>query len=85
MDDGELVCCPVCSTFHLQADIEQHVQLHFVEDPPKQAEVVIEDSEEDDELVYCPQGCGALVRLQDLNSHEEAHRSAAVSVAPPVI
>lgn len=74
MDDGELVSCPVCSTFHLQADIQQHVQLHFLEEPVTRDEVVIDESDDDEEAVYCPQGCGALVLLQDLDSHEEAHR-----------
>lgn len=74
MDDEELVCCPVCSVFYPQADIEQHVQLHFQEETVSHVEVILDETDDEEELVYCPHGCGALVRLVDLNSHEEAHR-----------
>jgi hypothetical protein len=30
--------------------------------------------DEDEQKVYCSLGCGALLALQELDSHEEAHR-----------
>jgi hypothetical protein len=89
MDEDDLVSCPVCSLFCPQSEIEGHVALHFADEAPAaaaparqqqrhQALYIDEDDDENDDLdeqkVYCSFGCGALLALHELDSHEEAHR-----------
>lgn len=63
------------------------MQLHFLEEdaplpaaagaaaaPPSR--IVIDSDEDTADRVCCPMGCGAMVLLEDLDSHEEAHRCA---------
>jgi hypothetical protein len=80
--------CPVCGSQFSVVELAEHVQLHFLDDEQATAGagqaapsgsfggVVIES---DDELeaakhICCPLGCGAMVLIEDLDSHEEAHR-----------
>jgi hypothetical protein len=88
MADDDLVGCPVCSLFCPHSEIEGHVALHFADEAPAAAAPVQqqrhpalhideddEDSYADEQRVYCSFGCGALLALHELDSHEEAHRS----------
>jgi hypothetical protein len=90
MDEDDLVSCPVCSLFCPQSEIEGHVALHFEDEAPAAAAPVrqqqqhhplyIDQDDDDDsgadgQRVYCSFGCGALLALHELDSHEEAHRS----------
>jgi hypothetical protein len=88
-EDGDLVSCPVCSLFCPQSEIEGHVALHFEDDASAAAAPVRQqqrhqalnideddnDDDADEQNVYCSFGCGALLALHELDSHEEAHRS----------
>lgn len=68
--------CPVCDDLFPVHELPEHVQLHFLEDAPAAAGGT-RDAEEDaadHTKVRCPLGCGALVLLEELDSHEEAHR-----------
>lgn len=62
-------------------DLPEHVQLHFLEQEEGQQgqgnAPIVSDDEGDDAAagrVRCPLGCGELVLLEELDSHEEAHR-----------
>lgn len=72
------VNCPVCGSFLPRSEIELHVQLHFADDEPagadRQETIVIDGDDEEDSRIQCPYGCGVLLALHELDSHEEAHR-----------
>lgn len=59
-------------------ELPEHVQLHLLEDEGDQGLLGSSPTvTHDDQLgrVQCPLGCGAMVLLEELDSHEEAHRS----------
>lgn len=80
--------CPVCGSNFPINDLQEHVQLHFLDDeqasagagqaaPPGSFGGIVIDSDEEleaAEKICCPLGCGAMVLIEDLDSHEEAHR-----------
>jgi hypothetical protein len=72
--------CPVCNRVLPIIELPEHVQLHFLEDEAIDAAVPAaifvggDNPEEAAGKIRCPLGCGELVLLQDLDSHEEAHR-----------
>lgn len=80
--------CPVCGCKLPISELQEHVQLHFLEDeaadlgraaaaPPSSCGGIVIDSDDETETagkVCCPLGCGAMVLLEELDSHEEAHR-----------
>ena len=79
---GELSECPFCGSFFELGEIEEHVSLHLL-DSEAQPETALGHATNADvrhanhvstEHVACPFGCGALVALDELDSHEEAHR-----------
>ncbi|KAF8062748.1 hypothetical protein HT031_004078 [Scenedesmus sp. PABB004] len=91
-DGGELCECPVCGLFLPCAEIEAHAGGHFGASQPAAASAAEQQQarareppddcvllDDDGDAVACPYGCGALVALADLDSHEEAHRSAAAA------
>ncbi len=62
-------------------ELPEHVQLHFLgqdegEHEPSSDPIVMDDEagEAAAGRVRCPLGCGAMVLLEELDSHEEAHR-----------
>jgi hypothetical protein len=88
--------CPVCGCRSPVSDLQEHVQLHFLEDdaapataaagagaaaaaPPSRIVIDSDEGEDTADRVCCPMGCGAMVLLEDLDSHEEAHRCAGVA------
>jgi hypothetical protein len=80
--------CPVCGSNFPINELAEHVQLHFLDDEQATAGagqaapsgsfggIVIDSDEELEaaEKICCPLGCGAMVLIEDLDSHEEAHR-----------
>jgi hypothetical protein len=74
--------CPFCGGFFELSEIEEHVSLHLMQsdlthlqdpcDAPNSSQP--HANHVSTEHVACPFGCGALVALDELDSHEEAHR-----------
>jgi hypothetical protein len=81
MDDEDLAECPVCGAYLEAADLPQHVELCLLAQEQDQgqgaaasaaAAVAAEGLAAD--RVACSFGCGAWLSLDELDSHEEAHR-----------
>lgn len=86
--------CPVCSRQVPLSELQEHVQLHFVDDEQGGPSTgtgtstgaaaaaafegghlgEVEDGAPGPGMVRCPIGCGAFLLLEELDSHEEAHR-----------
>jgi hypothetical protein len=78
MDDEELAECPVCGAYLEAAELPQHVELCLLAQEQDQQQGVAATAASADGLaadrVACSFGCGAWLSLDELDSHEEAHR-----------
>lgn len=62
--------CPVCNKgFQDIRELERHVESHFSSPGPALPERV-----DPPEAIECPLGCGQMVPLTELESHEAMHR-----------
>lgn len=64
--------CPVCGEVFRQVDLEAHCQTHFGSAQQEEEPICIDD--DSPEGVMCPFGCGAVLSMDEVASHEEAHR-----------